>query len=138
MELFKGAEGKSRGCGVVEFKDEEFVSKALETMNKYDLSGRPLNIKEDPDGANARRALPLTGGSFPGGHVPNMGSGLMNLPPSILNNPNIPPEVISNLQAGRLGSTIFVAWFHNLLLQSWLEGAKGSVQRSWNCKAGRY
>lgn len=38
-----------------------------------------------------------------------MGSGLMNLPPSILNNPNIPPEVISNLQAGRLGSTIFVA-----------------------------
>ncbi|XP_036298910.1 myelin expression factor 2 isoform X7 [Pipistrellus kuhlii] len=47
VELFKDAEGKSRGCGVVEFKDEEFVKKALETMNKYDLSGRPLNIKED-------------------------------------------------------------------------------------------
>ncbi|XP_035931835.1 myelin expression factor 2 isoform X1 [Halichoerus grypus] len=109
VELFKDAEGKSRGCGVVEFKDEEFVKKALETMNKYDLSGRPLNIKEDPDGENARRALQRTGGSFPGGHVPDMGSGLMNLPPSILNNPNIPPEVISNLQAGRLGSTIFVA-----------------------------
>ncbi|XP_074150524.1 myelin expression factor 2 isoform X2 [Sminthopsis crassicaudata] len=109
VELFKDSEGKSRGCGVVEFKDEEFVKKALETMNKYDLSGRPLNIKEDPDGENARRALQRTGGSFPGGHVPDMGSGLMNLPPSILNNPNIPPEVISNLQAGRLGSTIFVA-----------------------------
>ncbi|KAG8505344.1 Myelin expression factor 2 [Galemys pyrenaicus] len=63
----------------------------------------------DPDGENARRALQRTGGSFPGGHVPDMASGLMNLPPSILNNPNIPPEVISNLQAGRLGSTIFVA-----------------------------
>ncbi|XP_037689987.1 myelin expression factor 2 isoform X3 [Choloepus didactylus] len=109
VELFKDAEGKSRGCGVVEFKDEEFVKKALETMNKYDLSGRPLNIKEDPDGENARRALQRTGGSFPGGHVPDVGSGLMNLPPSILSNPNIPPEVISNLQAGRLGSTIFVA-----------------------------
>ncbi|XP_023579822.1 myelin expression factor 2 isoform X5 [Octodon degus] len=109
VELFKDAEGKSRGCGVVEFKDEEFVKKALETMNKYDLSGRPLNIKEDPDGENARRALQRTGGSFTGGHAPEMGSGLMNLPPSILNNPNIPPEVISNLQAGRLGSTIFVA-----------------------------
>ncbi|XP_005376768.1 PREDICTED: myelin expression factor 2 isoform X2 [Chinchilla lanigera] len=109
VELFKDAEGKSRGCGVVEFKDEEFVKKALETMNKYDLSGRPLNIKEDPDGENARRALQRTGGSFPGGHAPEMGSGLVNLPPSILNNPNIPPEVISNLQAGRLGSTIFVA-----------------------------
>nr|XP_045012132.1 myelin expression factor 2 isoform X2 [Jaculus jaculus] len=109
VELFKDAEGKSRGCGVVEFKDEEFVKKALETMNKYDLSGRPLNIKEDPDGDNARRALQRTGGSFSGGHASDMGSGLMNLPPSILNNPNIPPEVISNLQAGRLGSTIFVA-----------------------------
>uniref|UniRef100_G1P7U3 Myelin expression factor 2 n=1 Tax=Myotis lucifugus TaxID=59463 RepID=G1P7U3_MYOLU len=112
VELFKDAEGKSRFFGnlsVVEFKDEEFVKKALETMNKYDLSGRPLNIKEDPDGENARRALQRTGGSFPGGHVPDVGSGLMNLPPSILNNPNIPPEVISNLQAGRLGSTIFVA-----------------------------
>ena len=30
VELFKDAEGKSRGCGVVEFKDEEFVKKALE------------------------------------------------------------------------------------------------------------
>uniref|UniRef100_A0A8C2VBB0 Myelin expression factor 2 n=1 Tax=Chinchilla lanigera TaxID=34839 RepID=A0A8C2VBB0_CHILA len=114
VELFKDAEGKSRVSAVgnnlvVEFKDEEFVKKALETMNKYDLSGRPLNIKEDPDGENARRALQRTGGSFPGGHAPEMGSGLVNLPPSILNNPNIPPEVISNLQAGRLGSTIFVA-----------------------------
>lgn len=31
---------------VVEFKDEDFVKKAIETMNKHDLSGRPLNIKE--------------------------------------------------------------------------------------------
>ncbi|XP_050822900.1 myelin expression factor 2 [Gopherus flavomarginatus] len=109
VELFKDAEGKSRGCGVVEFKDEEFVKKALETMNKYDLSGRPLNIKEDPDGEHARRLLARMGGPFPGGHGPDMTPGLMNLPPSILNNPNIPPEIISNLQAGRLGSTIFVA-----------------------------
>ncbi|XP_071425044.1 myelin expression factor 2 isoform X1 [Pithys albifrons albifrons] len=109
VELFKDAEGKSRGCGVVEFKDEEFVKKALDTMNKYDLSGRPLNIKEDPEGEHARRALQRAGGQFPGGHGPDAAPGIMNLPPSILNNPNIPPEVISNLQAGRLGSTIFVA-----------------------------
>uniref|UniRef100_A0A8C8VP62 Myelin expression factor 2 n=1 Tax=Pelusios castaneus TaxID=367368 RepID=A0A8C8VP62_9SAUR len=105
VELFKDAEGKSRVSAV----DEEFVKKALETMNKYDLSGRPLNIKEDPDGEHARRALQRVGGPFPGGHGPDMAPGLMNLPPSILNNPNIPPEIISNLQAGRLGSTIFVA-----------------------------
>ncbi|XP_042330116.1 myelin expression factor 2 isoform X1 [Sceloporus undulatus] len=109
VELFKDAEGKSRGCGVVEFKDEEFVKKALETMTKYDLNGRPLYIKEDPDGEHARRALQRGSGPFTGGHGPDVAPGLMNLPPSILNNPNIPPEIISNLQAGRLGSTIFVA-----------------------------
>uniref|UniRef100_A0A803Y2V5 Myelin expression factor 2 n=1 Tax=Meleagris gallopavo TaxID=9103 RepID=A0A803Y2V5_MELGA len=105
VELFKDAEGKSRVSAV----DEEFVKKALETMNKYDLSGRPLNIKEDPEGEHARRALQRGGGQFAGGHGPDIAPGLMNLPPSIVNNPNIPPEVISNLQAGRLGSTIFVA-----------------------------
>ncbi|MBN3296329.1 MYEF2 factor, partial [Amia calva] len=109
VELFKDAEGKSRGCGVVEFKDEEFVKKAMEVMNKHDLNGRPLNIKEDPDGEHARRVLQRTGGMFPGGRGQDGGPGVMNLPPSIANNPNIPHEVISALQAGRLGSTVFVA-----------------------------
>ncbi|KAG7468069.1 hypothetical protein MATL_G00138890 [Megalops atlanticus] len=109
VELFKDAEGKSRGCGVVEFKDEEFVKKAMEVMNKYDLNGRPLNIKEDPDGEHARRVLQRSGGMYPGGRGQDGGPGGMNLPPSIANNPNIPPEVINALQAGRLGSTVFVA-----------------------------
>ncbi|XP_035381069.1 myelin expression factor 2 [Electrophorus electricus] len=109
VELFKDAEGKSRGCGVVEFKDEEFVKKALEVMNKHDLNGRPLNIKEDPDGEHARRVLQRGGGMYPGGRGQDGGPGGMSLPPSIVNNPNIPPEIISALQAGRLGSTVFVA-----------------------------
>ncbi|KAF7666613.1 hypothetical protein LDENG_00099360 [Lucifuga dentata] len=109
VELFKDAEGKSRGCGVVEFKDEEFVKKAIETMNKHDLSGRPLNIKEDPDGEHARRVLQRMGGMQQGGRCSDMGPSGLNLPPSIANNPNIPPEVILALQAGRLGSTVFVA-----------------------------
>ncbi|MGH0119006.1 UNVERIFIED_CONTAM: hypothetical protein FKN15_003555 [Acipenser sinensis] len=118
VELFKDAEGKSRvsdmdnmlleGLIVVEFKDEEFVKKAIDVMNKYDLSGRPLNIKEDPDGEHARRMLQRTG-MFPGGRGQDGGPGVMNLPPSIANNPNIPPEIINGLQDGRLGTTVFVA-----------------------------
>lgn len=68
-----------------------------------------LHMLQDPEGEHARRALQRVGGQFPGGQGPDMAPGLMNLPLSIVNNPNIPPEVISNLQAGRLGSTIFVA-----------------------------
>ncbi|XP_054900761.1 myelin expression factor 2 [Poeciliopsis prolifica] len=109
VELFKDAEGKSRGCGVVEFKDEEYVKKAVSAMNKHDLSGRPLNIKEDYDGEHARRALQRMGGGQQGGRGQDMVPGGMNIPPSIANNPNIPPEVIHALQAGRLGNTVFVA-----------------------------
>ncbi|XP_028679755.1 myelin expression factor 2 [Erpetoichthys calabaricus] len=109
VELFKDAEGKSRGCGVVEFKDDEFVKKAMEIMNKYDLNGRPLNIKEDPDGEHARRVLQRAGGAFQGVRGTDGGMGMVNVPPSIANNPNIPPEVINALQAGRLGTTVFVA-----------------------------
>uniref|UniRef100_A0A3Q3DQ55 Myelin expression factor 2 n=1 Tax=Hippocampus comes TaxID=109280 RepID=A0A3Q3DQ55_HIPCM len=112
VELFKDAEGKSRVSDVanfvVDFKDEEFVSKAIETMNKYDLNGRPLNIKEDPDGEHARRVLQRMGGQQ-GGRGQDMGPGGMNIPPSIANNPNIPPEIKHALQTGRLGSTVFVA-----------------------------
>lgn len=85
------------------------MKKAIEVMNKHDLSGRPLNIKEDPDGEHARRALQRAGGMYPGGRGHDGGPGVMNLPPSIANNPNIPPEVINSLQAGRLGTTVFVA-----------------------------
>ncbi|KAL2088915.1 hypothetical protein ACEWY4_015814 [Coilia grayii] len=109
VELFKDAEGKSRVCSVVEFKDEEFVKKAIEVMNKHDLNGRPLNIKEDPDGEHARRVLQRSGGMYQGGRGGDGGPGMMNLPPAIANNPNIPPEIINGLQAGRLGSTVFVA-----------------------------
>lgn len=98
-----------QGCGVVEFKDEEYVKKAVSTMNKHDLNGRPLNIKEDYDGEHARRALQRMGGGQLGGRGQDMGPGGMNIPPSIANNPNIPPEVIHALQAGRLGNTVFVA-----------------------------
>ncbi|KAK7152356.1 hypothetical protein R3I94_008627 [Phoxinus phoxinus] len=108
VELFKDGEGKSRGCGVVEFKDEEFVKKAIEVMSKHDLNGRPLNIKEDPDGDHARRVLQRSGRMFGAGRGQDGPVGI-NVPPSIANNPNIPPDIISALQAGRLGNTVFVA-----------------------------
>ncbi|CAD7673348.1 unnamed protein product [Nyctereutes procyonoides] len=74
VELLMDAEGKSRGCAVVEFKMEE--------MEDHSTGGM---------------------GMGPGG------PGMINIPPSILNNPNIPNEIIHALQAGRLGSTVFVA-----------------------------
>ncbi|NXE56214.1 HNRPM protein, partial [Casuarius casuarius] len=116
VELLMDAEGKSRVTvlyphSVVEFKMEESMKKAAEVLNKHSLGGRPLKVKEDPDGEHARRAMQkvmAAAGGMGIGPGPG-GPGMINIPPSILNNPNIPNEIIHALQAGRLGSTVFVA-----------------------------
>ncbi|NXE83525.1 HNRPM protein, partial [Cochlearius cochlearius] len=116
VELLMDAEGKSRvnvlyPHSVVEFKMEESMKKAAEVLNKHSLGGRPLKVKEDPDGEHARRAMQkvmAAAGGMGIGPGPG-GPGMINIPPSILNNPNIPNEIIHALQAGRLGSTVFVA-----------------------------
>ncbi|NXA16443.1 HNRPM protein, partial [Sapayoa aenigma] len=116
VELLMDAEGKSRvsvSCpphSVVEFKMEESMKKAAEVLNKHSLGGRPLKVKEDPDGEHARRAMQKVMAAAGGMGIPGPGGpGMINIPPSILNNPNIPNEIIHALQAGRLGSTVFVA-----------------------------
>lgn len=47
VELFNDESGKPRGCGIVEFEKAESVAAALEKMNRYELSGRNLVVKED-------------------------------------------------------------------------------------------
>ncbi|KAK2906934.1 hypothetical protein Q8A67_005919 [Cirrhinus molitorella] len=88
---------------VVEFRTEELMKKAVEKVNKHVMNGRPLKVKEDPDGVIAQREANRAHGGGPGG--PSM----VNIPPSLMNNPNIPNEIIHGLQAGKIGSTIFVA-----------------------------
>ena len=57
VEVLMDAEGKSRRCAIVEFKMEESMNKAAEVLNKDSLSGKPMKVKEDPDGEHARRAM---------------------------------------------------------------------------------
>ncbi|XP_070490892.1 myelin expression factor 2 [Chironomus tepperi] len=47
VELFNDENGKPRGCGIIEFVSADSVRVALDKMNRYDLSGRNLVIKED-------------------------------------------------------------------------------------------
>lgn len=74
---------------------------------------------QDPDGVIAQREMNKSQGGGPqGGHggmggMDRMGPGpngnMVNIPPSLMNNPNIPNEIIHGLQAGRIGNTVFVA-----------------------------
>nr|XP_061791095.1 heterogeneous nuclear ribonucleoprotein M-like [Nerophis lumbriciformis] len=122
VEQIMDAEGKSRGWAVVEFRTEELMKKAVEKVNKHNLNGRPLKVKEDPDGVLAQWKMSKGQGSGgPHGgmggmdrmNMDRMGPGpngpMINIPPSLMNNANIPMEIIHGLQAGRIGNTVFVA-----------------------------
>ncbi|XP_068175089.1 heterogeneous nuclear ribonucleoprotein M isoform X1 [Antennarius striatus] len=108
-----------QGCAVVEFRTEELMKKAVENVNKHSFNGRPLKVKEDPDGIIAQREINKSQVGGPqGGHggmggMDRMGPGpngpMVNIPPSLMNNPNIPNEIIHGLQAGKIGNTVFVA-----------------------------
>lgn len=47
VELFHDESNKPRGCGIVEFEKVEHVQTALDKMNRFDINGRQLVIKED-------------------------------------------------------------------------------------------
>jgi len=69
VELFKDETGRARGCGIIEFATPEMVQKAIDTMHRYELSGRKLVVKEDtePDRRKDRQMGPSGGGGGGGG-----------------------------------------------------------------------
>src|SRR5699024_9803656 len=48
-QLFENEEGKPRGCGLVEFDDSASAKKAIEVLNRHEIRGRELVVKEDLD-----------------------------------------------------------------------------------------
>lgn len=69
VELFNDETGKPRGCGIVEFEKPESVAVALDKMNRYELSGRNLVVKEDFGNERDKfgRVVPKNGGGGGGG-----------------------------------------------------------------------
>jgi len=46
-EVMQDNDGRSKGCGVVEFKSEEEAKEAIETLNDTELKGRMIFVRED-------------------------------------------------------------------------------------------
>nr|CAB3264105.1 myelin expression factor 2 [Phallusia mammillata] len=121
VELFTDDNGKSRGYGVIEFKDKETCEMAIEKMNRFEINGRKLVVKADYDGELVRKMLvrdgvvrgpPMPGlpppmPGRPGPHPP--------MPPpmgrmGMSNHPNEPGSMDSMVPGlGPMGSTVFVA-----------------------------
>lgn len=47
VELFVDDNDKPKGCGIVEFSDSSCVKKCLEVMQRYEVKGRKLVVRED-------------------------------------------------------------------------------------------
>lgn len=77
VELFNDESNKPRGCGIVEFEKTESVAVALDKMNRYELNGRNLVVKEDFGNERDKfgRVIPKNSGSVGGN---NNGSGSSN------------------------------------------------------------
>lgn len=67
--IFENEDGKSRGCGLLEFQDPESARKAIETMHRSEFKNRELVVKEDLDCERDRfgRIITHMGGAGGGG-----------------------------------------------------------------------
>ncbi|XP_060804462.1 heterogeneous nuclear ribonucleoprotein M [Amyelois transitella] len=69
VEIFKDENGKSRGCGVVQFTTSEATKKALFVMHRYELNGRKIVLKEEGEN-EGRMNTSRTGGGGGGNRMP--------------------------------------------------------------------
>lgn len=59
--LFDDEQGRSRGCGLIEFTDAASAKKAIEVMHRFDFKNREMVVKEDLDCERDRYGRLITG-----------------------------------------------------------------------------
>ena len=75
-EVMMMHDGRSKGCGIVEFVDEEGARNAIETLNDTELCGRQIFVREDREQNKAASSGGHGhGGQFGGGGWNRMGGG---------------------------------------------------------------
>ena len=45
--MFTGSDGRSKGCGIVEFQDSSDADEAIQQLNNSTLRGRVIFVRED-------------------------------------------------------------------------------------------
>jgi len=70
-DVLTGYDGRSKGCGIVEYATVEEASAAVETLNNTDLMGRQIFVREDREERSAKSG----GGGGGGGGGGSVGGG---------------------------------------------------------------
>lgn len=63
VELFLDEKDKSRGCGVVEFAEASSVKKCLEKMQRFEVKGRKIVVREETGNSKQGNIGKRSGGS---------------------------------------------------------------------------
>ncbi|XP_078495948.1 myelin expression factor 2 isoform X3 [Ciona intestinalis] len=104
VELFMQDKGKSRGYGVIEFKDKETCHKAVELMNRYEINNRKIVVREDFHGDLVRKNLERDGHPRP--HDMRGPPPMHNMPPPMGGHqgpmPPMPPPM-NDMNRGPMG-----------------------------------
>jgi RNA recognition motif-containing protein len=76
-EVKYGRDGRSRGCGVVEFDSPQASATAINTLNETELDGRQIFVREDRDTPKpaGRVAAPKANGPRPAAAVSGAAAG---------------------------------------------------------------
>jgi len=62
-DVLEGSDGRSKGCGLVEFKDRRDAARALETLHDTELRGRKIFVREDREAPGGGRSAPAAASS---------------------------------------------------------------------------
>lgn len=122
-QLFEDEQGRSRGCGLVEFSDTASAEQAIEKLHRFEFRNRELVVKEDLDCERdryGRLLLPNKGREEKDGRhsEPHFGAGpgpVRNQPqgydqPGTWNTYGLSPQFLESLGIrGPLNNRIFVA-----------------------------
>jgi RNA recognition motif-containing protein len=54
-DVLRNPDGRSKGCGIVEFSSPEEAQVAIETLNDSLLKNRPIFVREDREAGRPRR-----------------------------------------------------------------------------------
>lgn len=124
VEMFETPDGKSRGSGIIEFKDKDTARKAIETMHRYKMKDRNIVVREEREsdqnqnmggGRGGGSGMMGGGGGGLGGGMGMMGNmggsgGMMGNMGGGGGGPGITPQLLQQLGVdGPVTNTVFVS-----------------------------
>ncbi|XP_068736387.1 myelin expression factor 2-like [Montipora capricornis] len=115
VDIIEDGHGKSKGCGIVEFRHKEDAEKAIKELHGTDFRGRSIHIREDRiEETQSERRRPTSSrgtdsGNYGSNHSPQIGGGGLGNLTNLLGMGNLNVAQGLNYKTDPLSCTVFVS-----------------------------